>query len=357
MNGSFAWQWPWVAAGAAAAAVLLIVLVAFVVSRRRRDDARTVFSLDDDLGVESASRLLRAWRAGGRAAVALAVLALALAVSLVARPSAVDRDEERSSSRDIVLCLDVSGSTLPYDRQVIDTYRDLVGRFRGERIGMAIFNSTTRTVFPLTDDYDLVSRQLSDASDLLKGVQSQDDIDRMSDRDYQRVSDWLDGTQNRRDATSLIGDGLVSCAAMLPGFAYGSGDGTAEGKAAMRHASIVLATDNVVSGTPSYTLAQALDLTSRAGIAVDGLYSGPPDSEHDDEARQMSGLIEDHGGAFLTRSDGGSVDELVRSIDERRRAQDSPSSPAALTDAPGWWTLALAAAVTLMLTMVWRLRR
>ena len=39
----------------------------------------------------------------------------------------------------------------------------------------------------------------------------------MSDEDYQRISDWLDGTQNRTNATSLIGDGLVSCAAMLPG--------------------------------------------------------------------------------------------------------------------------------------------
>ncbi len=33
------------------------------------------------------------------------------------RPSQVDSSDERASSRDIVLCLDVSGSTLPYDRE------------------------------------------------------------------------------------------------------------------------------------------------------------------------------------------------------------------------------------------------
>ena len=59
-----------------------------------------------------------------------------------------------------MLCLDVSGSALPYDRQVIGTYRDLVRSFEGERIGLSIFNSTSRTVFPLTDDYELVTRPI-----------------------------------------------------------------------------------------------------------------------------------------------------------------------------------------------------
>ena len=178
--------------------------------------------LDDDLNTETASRLFRQWRTMSRAAVVLLVMALVLAIALVARPSTVDEGEERASSRDIVLCLDVSGSTLPYDREVIDTYRTLVDNFKGERIGLSIFNSTSRTVFPLTDDYELVSEQLDKTSTILKGVESQDDIDKMKDSDYQAISDWLEGTQNRKEATSLIGDGVVSCAAMLPGFAYGS---------------------------------------------------------------------------------------------------------------------------------------
>lgn len=118
------------------------------------------FSLDDDLNTESASRLFRQWRVLSRLAVILLVVALALATALVARPSTVDEGEEKASSRDIVLCLDVSGSALPYDREVIDTYRQLVDSFKGERIGLSIFNSTSRTVFPLTDDYELVSKQL-----------------------------------------------------------------------------------------------------------------------------------------------------------------------------------------------------
>lgn len=93
---------------------------------------------------------------------------------------------------------------------------ELVKHFEGERIGLSIFNSTSRTVFPLTDDYELVTKQLTSASKALKGVESQDDIDKMSDAEYQDIANWLEGTQNRKDATSLIGDGVVSCAAMLP---------------------------------------------------------------------------------------------------------------------------------------------
>ena len=283
---TLAWLWPWAAVALLVAAVALVVVIVAVSARRHRhDEGLRVFSLDDDLETEHASKLFHQWRLLNRGAVALLTVALLLAVALSARPAQVDADSERASSRDIVLCLDVSGSALPYDRQVIGTYRDLVRSFEGERIGLSIFNSTSRTVFPLTDDYELVTAQLDEAERLLRGVQSQDDIEAMSDEDYQRISDWLDGTQNRTNATSLIGDGLVSCAAMLPGFAYGSAPQT-DGER-NRAASIVLATDNVVSGDPTYTLGEALDLTAAVGIGVDGLYSGPRESEDGAESSDM----------------------------------------------------------------------
>lgn len=337
------------------------------IGRRRRHGAgrrktqtcrywsRTNVQLDDDLNTETASKLFRQWRTLSRMAAVLLVVALALTIALVARPSTVDEGEERASSRDIVLCLDVSGSTLPYDREVIDTYRRLVDSFKGERIGLSIFNSTSRTVFPLTDDYELVSEQLDKASTILKGVESQDDIDKMKDSDYQAISDWLEGTQNRKDATSLIGDGVVSCAAMLPGFAYGSAN--ADTSSRQRAASIVLATDNVVSGDPTYTLQEALDLTKQAEITVDGLFSGPQQSESEQTTNQFRSEIESHDGVFLTQSNGASVAELVRQIESRRSHESASSSRAAMSDAPGWWTLALAVVMVFWLILAWRLKR
>ncbi|MCI1832739.1 MAG: VWA domain-containing protein [Bifidobacterium sp.] len=350
------WHWPWAALAGVAVCVAVILIMIVVQDRgaASRDDA-PVFGLDDDLSSEHASHLFRVWKNLGRLATVALCAAILLSVALVARPSQVDRADERSSNRDIVLCLDVSGSTLPYDREVIKTYANLISNFQGERIGLSIFNSTSKTVFPLTDDYALVTKQLSHAAAILKGVESQDDIDKMSDRQYQQISDWLDGTQNRTDATSLIGDGVVGCEAMLPGFAYGGRASTSAKR--NRAASVVLATDNVLSGTPTYTLAQALDLARSAQIGVDGLYSGPKEDVDADTTTQMKSAIESHGGVFLTQSTGTSIDELVRRIEQRRTREINRTDQAALIDAPGWWVAALGVLVLAWLVLAWRLKR
>ena len=359
------WQWPWAALIALGTACVIAAGASMLAAwRERKASGRNPdlksYSLDEDLNTEHASELFRQWRTFNRIAAGALVAALILSVSLVARPSTINEEQERSASRDIVLCLDVSGSTLPYDRQIIDTYLKLVSNFQGERIGMSIFNSTSRTVFPLTDDYALVTSQLKSAASILKGVQTQDDIDKMSDEDYQKVSDWLDGTQNKTNATSLIGDGLVSCAAMLPGFAYGNAAQQAsstKGAARRRSSSIVLATDNVVSGHETYTLKQALDLTRTASISVDAVYAGAKESLSDTTTTSLKRQIESHGGTFMSQADGSSIESMVRTIEERQSAHSKRDAQSAVDDAPGWWTLALAVCIIVWLAFAWRLRR
>lgn len=348
------WQWPLVLLITLVLAIAICLAIVWHSSRKHKSDniVRT-YDIDNDLQSEHAQHLFRIWKRDNRFAIAALIFALIITVVLNARPSQVSADDERSNNRDIVLCLDVSGSTLPYDHQIIDTYRSLVSHFKGERIGLSIFNSTSRTVFPLTDDYDLVNNQLAQASKILEGVETQDDIDQMSDKQYQDISDWLEGTQNKSNATSLIGDGLVSCAAMLPGFTYGKADAGAQ----QRTGSIVLATDNVVSGQETYSLKQALDMTNSANITVDGIYSGPSASEHDASTAQMKQQIEHHHGLFLTASNQHSVQDLVRSIDAKQINTVEQHHSAAYIDAPGWFTLALALMVLIWLALAWRLRR
>ena len=349
------WQWPWAGPTALAIAVILTAVTLYIVSRKTPPaNSPRVFSLERDLKTESADRKFRQWRMLNRVALVMLLLALVSSMVLLSRPSQVSEADERASNRDIILCLDVSGSTLPYDREVIDAYLELVSSFEGERIGLSIFNSTSRMIFPLTDDYSLVSEQLTHASEILEDVQSQDDIDKMSPEDYQNISDWLEGTQNKKDATSLIGDGLIGCAAMLPGFADENGASTSKDD---RTASIVLATDNVVSGTPTYTLAEAVSLASAGGITVDGLYSGPQESVDDETTQQMQSIIQSHGGLFLPRTGGTSVETLVDEINQRDENVSEQSRQAALVDAPGWWTLALAICILVWLFVAWRLKR
>jgi hypothetical protein len=359
MNASLIWRWPWAVLIAALVFVVLI-LVIWLRSRRHplaldQQDALS-WNLAADLGNEEVSRQYRLWRTLKRVAFGLLALAIVCSVALIGRPSTVNSQDEQSNTRDIVLCLDVSGSTLPYDREIISTYLDLVSQFQGERIGLSIFNSTSRTVFPLTDDYTLVTKQLSTAKEILGGVQSQDDIDKMSDKQYQQISDWLDGTQNIKDQTSLIGDGLVSCAAMLPGFGYENSNQTSS-NAVQRSASIVLATDNVVSGTPQYSLQQALDLAKSAQISVDGIFAGPDASLNDATTKQMKSQIESDGGVFLSERSGASIDELVREIDTRRGGKSQQAAQSSLLDAPGWWVLVISLLFLGYMVIVGRLRR
>ncbi|PXY82156.1 vWA domain-containing protein [Bifidobacterium asteroides] len=355
--GNLFWRWPWLPVLALVLSLVFGLLVCHMAHRRKpnQETGARVWTLKSDLDTEDGHEALRRWRGLNRIAAILLCLALLMALSLAARPARVDRTLERGHNRDIVLCLDVSGSTLPYDRQVIASYLDLVRNFRGERMALSIFNSTSRTVFPLTDDYDMITAELSKARRILDGVQSQDRIDAMSGRQYQDISDWLEGTQNRRDTTSLIGDGLVGCAALLPQFAPKDQSGST--RINQRSSSLVLATDNVVSGKPTYTLGEALKLAAAAGIAVDGLYSGPEQGTEDESTKQMQQLIEAHGGVFLRRQDGNSINALVRQIEYRHGAEPRQQEQSSLVDAPGWWTLALALALSGYLLLAWRLKR
>ena len=69
---TLAWLWPWAAVALLVAAVaLVVVIVAVSVRRHRHDEGLRVFSLDDDLETEHASKLFHQWRLLNRGAVAL----------------------------------------------------------------------------------------------------------------------------------------------------------------------------------------------------------------------------------------------------------------------------------------------
>ncbi|MFU0663515.1 vWA domain-containing protein [Gardnerella vaginalis] len=365
------WQWPlFFASAILLCAVLFAIIFIFSIFKQRslekkyQDHQRNVlqnfytFTFDEDLQGAVASRSWHVWRTLRRVSTTALVLSLLGSIAVAARPSRVFNANEQVSSRDIVLCLDVSGSALPYDREVIQAYLNFIEHFQGERIGLSIFNSTSRTVFPLTDDYRLAKKQLQYAANLLGGVQNQSRIDNLQQRQYQEISDWLEGTQNRKNATSLIGDGLVSCAAMLPGFIYGTAHNDHKARSRFnRSASIVLATDNVVSGKPTYSLKQALDLTKQARITVDGLYSGSPQTKNDDTTLNMKNLIESHGGVFLSQRNTDSILSLVREIEQRHTVVPHDTNQSAFSDDPGIWVLLTVISVVVWLAIAKRMKR
>lgn len=175
------------------------------------------------------------------ALAALAVLAMSLLVA-AARPVSESISIPEQRNRDIMLCLDVSGSMLDTDEAIVGVFAELVGNFKGERLGMTIFDSSAVTVFPLTDDYDFVKEEL----DVAKKALSADAT----------TFDYLAGSYEG-SGSSLIGDGLASCVNGFPA--------TTDTK---RSRSIIFATDNMLSGKPLFTLAQATAVAKTANARV-----------------------------------------------------------------------------------------
>lgn len=82
----------------------------------------------------------------------------------------VDRQvkHDKLSTRDIVLCLDASGSMIPYDGKIGEAFRQIVQHFSGERISLQLWDARSITKFPLTDDYTLADDVLKEMSEIME---------------------------------------------------------------------------------------------------------------------------------------------------------------------------------------------
>ena len=170
----------------------------------------------------------------------LAVLSVAgiAAAALAMRPLSEQVRERSTLNRDVMLCLDVSGSMKELDESILRQFIDIAAGLPGDRIGLTIWNGAAITVFPLTDDTDYVAATLEFAVDQLnRGARS-----------------FVMGTEE--GGSSLIGDGLASCVLRF--------DRLDEERAR----SIVFATDNALAGDPIVSLHSAAAMARAKDIRV-----------------------------------------------------------------------------------------
>lgn len=287
-------------------------------------------------------RRLSVLRTGLAVLAGFLALAAVSASVLVARP--VDRDIRSSelATRDIVLCLDVSGSMIEVDTEVVETFLDLVPSFEGERMAMSMWNNTSRTAFPLTDDYPLVESELRAAAealdvDLLTAIADPDAIE--------RLEAFLAGTVSLdNESSSLVGDGLVTCALQFD-------DTDAE-----RSRSIILATDNIVVGEPLYSLREAVELATERGIVVHGLYAVDPVNTDPVAAAEFEEVITAYGGLHYEADDPAAVEAIIEDIAARQAVALDAEREVVLTDRPDRVLPLLAVGLAGVLLLGWRLR-
>ncbi|MGC5614869.1 vWA domain-containing protein [Georgenia sp. Z1491] len=274
---------------------------------------------------------------GGAAAV-LALTSVA-GGALAARP--VDRDvrHEELTNRDIVLCLDVSGSMIEFDAEIMAEFQELVESFDGERIALNIWNSTTRVVFPLTDDYALVNEELEHGAEVLGSY-----LD-WSSTDWEEIDSYMRGTTSTSSmSSSLIGDGLANC---VNGFDLDDDE---------RSRSIILATDNEIAGDPVYELEEAAELAQERGVTVHGLYASTLGSAGGPMRDEYESVVTEHGGVFYELGDPGAVPAIVEQVQDQQEAELDADPTVVVTDRPDRWLGWLVAGLTGFLVVVWRVR-
>lgn len=118
-------------------ALILLVLAAAAVFWFRRPK-----STESSLAVAHSGRMtnLPSFRRAMRrrlvttvALLGVVVLTGLSALAGIARPAWVETVNPERKMRDVMLCLDVSGSMLGYDADLLESYQELVDRFDGER--------------------------------------------------------------------------------------------------------------------------------------------------------------------------------------------------------------------------------
>ncbi len=287
---------------------------------------------------QAALRRHRRWLA---VAAVAAVTLLVSAVAAAARPAELTTIQPEQRNRDIMLCLDTSGSMSSADSAVVQVFAELAKEFDGERIGLTVFDSSAVQVFPLTDDYAYVQEQLTLAKDAFDGNPGS--------------AGFLDGTWNGR-GSSLIGDGLASCVNGFPD--TGAAEAEEAGDGQRRSRSIVLATDNYLSGDPIFTLEQAAALAKEREAPVYAL--NPGDFDYGPGPGQpgatLRAVAESSGGAYYRLDSPEAVADIVRSVQETEATAMKGAPQAVVSDRPELpLTLALLSGLVLA-GASWRLR-
>ena len=261
------------------------------------------------------------------AMLGLGVIAALLGGIVAARPMAAQTIQPVNNSRDVMLCLDVSGSMADVVIEVIGVFEDLLSGFEGERIGLTIFNSSPVQVFPLTDDYVFVREHLANI--------------RLSfDYDSDTPEHWV-GTLNGPGA-SLIPDGLAACAMRFDNLDQ------------ERSRSIILATDNELAGASILSLEEAAQYARAKGVRVFSL-----NPVHGKDATVTAELVDAAtvtGGRAYALRDTTSVGQIIGEIQKQEARALKAQVQVLWVDSPDFWIAVMLVGILGFLVLVWRVR-
>ena len=279
--------------------------------------------------------------------LAASMVVLLAGIILAARPTTISVVEPEMRNRDIILCLDVSGSMISTDAKIADVYAELAKNFDGERLGLVIFDSSPVVVFPLTDDYDFIAQRLWAVSRYFAPDAA--DSATLSDEQQELMSDVSNSMRfgiYQGQGSSLVGDGLASCVNRF------------DKLDSKRSRSIIFGTDNYVAGNPIVTLEEAADYAKEKDIRVYGInpadYSGG--SYTTKEAKAFKAAMLQTNGDYYKLDDVAAVGAIVDKVIEQDATRFKGSPQIVRTDVPQVFVYILLSALAVVMVAAWRMK-
>jgi hypothetical protein len=272
-------------------------------------------------------------------AAALYVVAAGALTFLSSRPISVTESKEEKENRDIMLCLDVSGSMDAYIDEISDAFIDLIKKMDGERFGITIFDGEYAMLSPLSDDYSSILELLTDFKNRTL---------------FKNYANGLQATYSMA-GSSQIGAGLIGCV-----------DGFDRLEETERSRSVILATDNYGPNKPIATLEQAAYYARERDVTVYGLnISDYADQDEIDDgtATRTKSEMEFQNAAILTGGsyfamnsiNGTSPKKIISQIMAQEAARYEGAGQLVRNDVPEIAAIISATTLVVLVIIIWRL--
>ena len=328
------YPWLFVIPAAAAVAIVLYSLAQANSKRKKRKSRHHVTSIAHT----SAIRNLPEYQKARKRYTMLVILAgffllLSLASSTIvaSRPVSVDLVASEYDNRDIMLCLDVSGSMNSYFDKMVTRLREIVSEMKGERFGITIFDGTPITVVPLSNDYDTIDKILEDIG--------------KDEYTYLRASHY-----NANVGSSVIGPGVLGCVTSFDRL-----------NETDRSRSVIIYTDNYASPNQEISIVQAAKYAKHLGITFYGI--NPADSSYSREnnasspsGEYMRAVTITGGSYYAANATDADINRIVDQIMEQQAALLEGADKYVKNDTPGVSIIIALIAIVVYIGIIWSLR-
>ena len=258
---------------------------------------------------------------------------------LSARPIFVTESKEEKENRDIMFCLDVSGSMTTFIEELTETFSNLVKQMDGERFGITIFDGEYATLSPLSDDYNVLLGLLEEIGEV---------------RSFENLVRAMGNIG--RTGSSEIGAGLIGCV-----------DAFDRLEEVDRSRIVILATDNSAPTEPIATLTQAAYYAKERNVTVYGLNISDNNRQEDidnnnvkyqtNEEKEFQEATLITGGSYyaLSKNSGYSSKKIIDQIMAQEAARYEGVGQLVRTDVPQIAAIVSSILLVLLMIIIWRL--